>query len=52
MLRMLPDVREISAEWNGIIESGIPAEDLEVFYSVLLRMEKNAKDAIEGDFSE
>ena len=52
MLRMLPDVREIAAEWNGIIESGIPAEDLEVFYSVLLRMEKNAKDAIEGDFSE
>lgn len=52
MLKMLPEVRANAAEWNGIIEYGIPEEELNVFYSVLLRMEKNAKDAIEGEVAE
>ena len=52
MLKMLPEVRANATEWNGIIESGIPTEELDVFYSVLLRMEKNAKDAIEGEVAE
>ena len=52
MLELLPRIREISTEWNGIIENGIEREELEVFYSVLLRMEKNAKNAVEGELAE
>ena len=52
MLNMLPEVRKIAADWNEIIESDIPEEELLVFYSVLLRMEKNAKRAIEGELNE
>ena len=52
MLRILPEVRAIAEEWNRIIESGIPTEELLVFYSVLLRMEKNAKRAVEGEVTE
>ena len=52
MLNMLPEVRKIAADWNEIIESDIPEEELLVFYSVLLRMEKNAKRVIEGELNE
>ena len=48
MLSILPSVREASALWNEIIEDGISGEDLRVFDSVLLRMEENARRAVEG----
>ena len=52
MLKMLPKVHEIAAVWNGIIEKDIPEDELAVFYSVLLRMEENAKDAMGGEVVE
>ncbi len=46
MLAVLPQVRAVAQEWNGIISDGIPEEELEVFYSVLARMEERAKAAL------
>ncbi len=44
-LTLLPVLRSIGTEWNEYIVDGILDEELEVFHSVLLRMEKNAKQA-------
>ncbi len=46
MLGALPEIRAVSAEWNKIITSGISDEELEIFNSVLSRMEKSAKASI------
>lgn len=46
MLAILPSVRAVSGEWNEIITQGISEDELEVFHSVLNRMEKSAKQAI------
>lgn len=43
MLELLPKVRALSEEWNNLISKDIPNEELEVFYSVLSRMEEKAK---------
>lgn len=44
MLDILPRVRAVTSEWNQLISDGISAEELEVFESVLHRMEKRAKE--------
>ena len=47
MLEILPEVREISKEWNDCISEGISEEELEIFHSVLSRMECKAKSKIQ-----
>ncbi len=47
MLSILPKVRSVTADWNNIISSGISEEELDIFYSVILRMESNARKIIE-----
>ena len=48
MLTTLPAVRTVAREWNKLISDGVSDEELEVFESVLHRMEKNAKACVEG----
>lgn len=47
MLSVLPTVREITVNWNRLIFEGIPEEELAVFNSVIEKMEKNARKAID-----
>lgn len=47
MLEILPEVRKITNEWNELLVSEIPEEELEVFYSVLSRIEGKAWMIIE-----
>ncbi len=47
LLELLPEVREVTADWNKLISADIPEADLAVFSAVLERMEKSAKEAIE-----
>lgn len=46
MLDSLEEIRAASREWNSLISDGIPQEELEIFYSVLSRMEERAKGVI------
>lgn len=46
MLKILPQVRRISAEWNDLISKDIPEEEMEIFHSVLSKIEQNAKEVI------
>jgi len=46
MLQILPDVRAVSREWNDYITEGISEAELEIFHSVLNRIEKSAKQII------
>ena len=48
MLRLLPRLREITKEWNSLIEEGISQEELSVFLSVLHKMEEKAKNIVRG----
>ncbi len=43
MLELLPKVRSLAASWNSLISKDIPEEELEIFHSVLFRMEEKAK---------
>lgn len=47
MLSVLPRVREVTVTWNKLISEGIPEEELAVFNSVIAKMEKNARKAID-----
>lgn len=46
MLGILPDVRAVSGEWNNRITEGIPENELEIFHSVLNRIEEKSKQII------
>ena len=46
MLGFLPDVRAVSGEWNNRITEGIPENELEIFHSVLNRIEEKSKQII------
>ena len=48
MLAVLPEIREASREWMELLSEGISAEELEVFDSVLARMQERAREIIEG----
>ena len=48
MLAVLPEIRRASHEWVDLLSEDIPKEDLEVFSSVLERMEKKARQIIGG----
>ena len=47
MLSILPEVKNASIEWMTLLSEGIPQEELEIFNSVLERMEDRARKIIE-----
>ena len=47
MLDILPDVKNASIEWMTLLSEGIPQEELEIFNSVLERMQSKAREIIE-----
>ncbi len=47
MLAVLPEVRAVSGEWMTLLSEGIPEAELEVFNSVLERMEDRARKLTE-----
>lgn len=49
MLEILPEVRAIAKEWNDCITEGISDDELEIFHSVLRRMESKAKGAVNNE---
>lgn len=46
LLEILPKVRMIAGEWNECIAKGISEDELEIFHSVLNRMEAKAKSIV------
>ena len=48
MLAVLPEIRQVSAEWMALLSEGIPPEELAVFDSVLARMQARAGQIIEN----
>lgn len=47
MLTVLPEVKNVSIEWMTLLSEGIPKEELEIFDSVLERMQNRAREIIE-----
>ena len=47
MLAVFPQIQKASAEWMSLLSEGIPQEELEVFNSVLRRMQDKAGKIIE-----
>ncbi len=47
MLAVLPAVKAVSIEWMELLSEGIPQEELDVFDSVLARMQERAAKIIE-----
>ena len=48
LLSAVPEIRKASAEWSALLSEGIPEEELEIFSSVLTRMEAKARELAEG----
>ena len=47
MLGILPEIKTASLEWMDLLSEGIPKEELDIFDSVLRRMQEKARDIIE-----
>ena len=47
MLNVLPEVRTASREWMTLLSEGIPQSELDIFDSVLSRMQEKAREIIE-----
>lgn len=47
MLAVLPEIKQASIEWIALLSEGISQEELDVFDSVLLRMETRAREIIQ-----
>ncbi len=47
MLQILPEIRQASQEWTALLSQDIPQEELEIFHSVLERMQLRAQQIIE-----
>jgi hypothetical protein len=47
MLAVLPEVKDASAEWMTLLSEGIPEDELDIFNSVLERMQERAREIIE-----
>ena len=47
MLAILPEVKNTSIEWMSLLSEGIPQAELEIFNSVLERMQDKARKIIE-----
>lgn len=48
MLSVLPEIKKASMEWTALLSEGIPEDELDVFNSVLERMEIKAREIIGG----
>jgi DNA-binding MarR family transcriptional regulator len=48
MLSVLPEIKRVSLDWMTLLAEGIPDGELEVFTSVLQRMEQRARRISEG----
>ena len=46
MLSVLPEIKNASLEWMSLLSEGIPADELQIFSSVLSRMEERAREII------
>ncbi len=47
MLDILPEIKTASLEWMDLLSEGIPKEELDIFDSVLRRMQEKAREIIE-----
>ena len=47
MLAIQPEIKSASIEWMSLLSEGIPQEELEIFDSVLERMQTRAREIIE-----
>ena len=47
MLAVLPEIKKASNEWMTLLSEGIDQEELEIFNSVLMRMQERAREIIE-----
>ncbi len=45
-LKVLPEIKNASAEWMALLSEGIPQSELDIFDSVLLRMQEKAREII------
>ena len=52
MLAVLPEIRQASLEWMTLLSEGIPQAELDVFNSVLERMQARARELMEGQEDE
>ena len=48
MLNVLPEIKAVSTEWMTLLSEGIPEGELDIFNSVLLRMQTKAREIIES----
>ena len=46
MLNVLPEIREASLEWMTLLSDGIPQNELDIFNSVLERMQERAREIV------
>ena len=46
MLSVIPEIRKASAEWRELLARDIPENELEIFYSVLERMQARAREIV------
>ena len=46
MLDVLPTIKKASNEWMALLSDGIPQEELDIFNSVLERMQNRAREII------
>ena len=47
MLSVLPEIKSASREWMELLSEGIGEDELKIFNSVLMRMQKRAGELIE-----
>lgn len=47
MLDVLPDIKNVSIEWMTLLSDGIPQNELDIFNTVLERMQEKAREIIE-----
>ena len=47
MLAVLPEIKSVSSDWMELLSESIPSDELEVFNSVLQRMQQRAREIIE-----
>ena len=48
MLAVLPEIKASSSEWMNLLSDGIPQNELDIFNSVLERMQERAREIIES----
>ncbi len=46
MFTVLPEIKAVSAEWMALLSEGITNDELEIFNSVLKRMQEKAREII------